>query len=76
MKKHNFTAAFQTKLEKVRPLSPDIPEGVARCYLLRPDLTAQLYMSPISEERLDTARRNPDRLMKQLREEQTSNSDD
>jgi hypothetical protein len=76
MKKHNFTAAFQTKLEQVRPLSPDISEGVARCYPLRPDLTAQLYMSPISEERLDTARRNLDRLMKQLYEKQTSNSDD
>jgi hypothetical protein len=75
MKKHNVTAAFQTELEQARPLPPDIPEGVVRCYTSRLDLTARLYMAPISEGRLDTARRNLDRLMKQLCEEQTSNSD-
>jgi hypothetical protein len=66
MKKHNFKAKSRTELEQVRLPSAGIPKGVARCYPLRPDLTAQLYMSPISKKRLDTAQRNLNRPFKQM----------
>lgn len=49
-----------------RLMHAGIPEAVARCYPVRPGLTAQFYMSPTSEERLDTVRRNLDRLLEEL----------
>jgi integrase len=40
-----------------RPMSGGIPEWFGKCCPAHPSLTAKYYMSPTSEERLETARR-------------------